>query len=279
VLDLIILKDTEISLRSMEILVTNDDGIFAPGLWRLAGELKQTARIAVVAPDREQSGLGTAVTLRHPLRVQKVKSLVAEVAAYSVDGTPTDSVILALGKLLENRVDLVISGINSGPNLGDDVLISGTVGAALIGYLHGFPALAVSIASLEDQYLDSAAKLAALLAKRLAHPSPPASLLLNINLPSLPLPEIKGIKLTRLASRSHIDTVEEGHDGRRAYYWLVRQKIEKDAARDSDIWAIEQGYISITPLHTELFNQPSSLISASLCSDLFKELRESQLER
>jgi 5'-nucleotidase len=258
----------------MEILVTNDDGIFAPGLWRLARELKQSARIVVVAPDREQSGLGTAVTLRHPLRVQKVKPLVPEVEAYSVDGTPTDSVILALGKLLKNKVDLVISGINSGPNLGDDVLISGTVGAALMGYRHGLPALAVSIASLDDQYLDNAARLTALLAKRLAHLSLPSNPLFNINLPSLPLPAIKGIKLTRLASRSHIDTVEEGHDGRKAYYWLVRQKIEKDAGKDTDIWAIEKGHISITPLHTELFNQPSPLISDSLCNELLKELQE-----
>jgi 5'-nucleotidase len=259
----------------MEILVTNDDGIFAPGLWRLVRELKPIARIAVVAPDREQSGLGTAVTLRHPLRVQKVKPLVAEVEAYSVDGTPTDSVILALGKLLKNKVDLVISGINSGPNLGDDVLISGTVGGALMGYRHGLPALAISIASLDSQYLDNAARLAALLAKNLARLSPPASPLFNINLPSLPLPEIRGIKLTRLASRSHIDTVEEGHDGRKAYYWLVRQKIERDAAKDTDIWAIEKGYISITPLHTELFNQPPPLISDSLWSQLLKELKES----
>jgi 5'-nucleotidase len=259
----------------MEILVTNDDGIFAPGLWRLVRELKQNARVVVVAPDREQSGLGTAVTLRNPLRVQKVKPLVAEVEAYSVDGTPTDSVILAIGKLLKNKVNMVISGINSGPNLGDDVLISGTVGAAMMGYLHGFPALAISIASLDSQYLDNAAKMAALLAKNLAHLSPPASPLFNINLPSLPLTEIKGIKLTRLASRSHIDTVEEGHDGRRAYYWLVRQKIERNASKDTDIWAVEKGYISITPLHTELFNQPSLLISDSICSELLKELQES----
>jgi 5'-nucleotidase len=259
----------------MEILVTNDDGIFAPGLWRLARELKQAARVTVVAPDREQSGLGTAVTLRHPLRVQKVKPLVADVEAYSVDGTPTDSVILALGKLLKDKVDLVVSGINSGPNLGDDVLISGTVGAALMGYLHGFPALAVSVASLDEQYLDSAARLAALLAKNLAHLSTPTSPFFNINLPSLPLPEIRGIKFTRLASRSHIDTVEEGHDGRKAYYWLVRQKIERDAAKDTDIWAIDKGYISITPLHTELLNQPPPRIDDGLGNRLLKELKES----
>ena len=257
----------------MEILLTNDDGIFAPGLWRLARELKQLARVVVVAPDREQSGLGTAVTLHQPLRVQKVRPLVPEVEAYSVEGTPADSVILALGKLLKSQIDLVVSGINSGPNLGDDVLISGTVGAALQGYLRGFPALAISIASVDNLYLDNAARLAALLVRKLANSSLPSDIFLNVNLPGLSLEKIKGIKITKLASKSHIDTVEEGHNGRKAYYWLVRQQINKDADRKTDIWAIEKGNISITPLHTDLLNKPSPLIPDSLCSDLLKELR------
>jgi len=257
----------------MEILLTNDDGIFAPGLWRLARELKQLATITVVAPDREQSGSGTAVTFRQPLRVQKVKPLVPEIAAHSVEGTPIDSVILALGKLLENRVDLVVSGINSGPNLGDDVLISGTVGAALMGYLHGFPALAISIASLDNQHLDSAARLAAQLAKWIADHHLESNILLNVNLPSLPLAEIKGVRITKLASKSHIDTVEEGHDGRKAYYWLVRQKMNKNVAENTDTWAIEQGYISITPLNAELLNQPTPPLTESLRDDLFHWLR------
>jgi len=260
----------------MEILLTNDDGIFAPGLWRLARELKQIARVVVVAPDREQSGLGTAVTLRQPLRVQKVRPLVPEVEAYSVEGTPADSVILALGKLLENQIDLVISGINSGPNLGDDVLISGTVGAALQGYLRGFPTLAISIASIDNLYLDNAARLATLLAKKIGTGSLPGDIFLNINLPSLPLGKIKGVRVTKLASKSHIDTVEEGHDGRKAYYWLVRQKTNKDANKKTDIWAIEEGNISITPLHTELLSKPSPLIPDSLCSDLLQELRATE---
>jgi 5'-nucleotidase len=260
----------------MEILITNDDGIFAPGLWRLARELKQIAKITVVAPDREQSGLGTAVTLRQPLRVQKVKPLVPEVETLSVEGTPIDSVILALGKLLKNRVDLVVSGINSGPNLGDDVLISGTVGAALMGYLHGFPALAISIASLDSQYLDNAATLTAQLAKWIADHSLESNILLNVNLPDLPLEEIRGIRITKLASKSHIDTVEEGHDGRKAYYWLVRQKLNRNVAEDTDIWAIEQGYISITPLNAELLNQPVPSLSDRLCADLLQELRKGE---
>ena len=119
----------------MKILVTNDDGIFARGLWVLAKELSSIAQVIVVAPDREQSAIGTAVTLHQPLRAQKVRPILPEIETYSVEGTPADSVILALGKLVKGKVDLVISGINQGQNLGQDVLISGTVSAALQGYL------------------------------------------------------------------------------------------------------------------------------------------------
>ena len=262
----------------MEILITNDDGIFAPGLWRLARELKKIGQVVVVAPDREQSALGTAITLRQPLRVQKIRPLVPEVETYSVEGTPADSVILALGKLLRNKIDLVVSGINSGPNLGDDVLISGTVGAALQGYLRGFPALAISIASVDNMHLDNAARLTVLLAEKIATGSLPSNIFLNVNLPNLPLEKIKGALVTKLAGQSHIDTVEEGHDGRKAYYWLVRQKINKDADEKTDIRAIEQGNISITPLHTELLNKPSPLIPESLCSNLLQELQKTNLD-
>ncbi len=257
----------------MKILVTNDDGIFAQGLWILVKELKNIARVVVVAPDREQSATGTAVTLHQPLRVQRVRPLVPEVETYSVEGTPADSVILALGKLVTNKIDLVISGINQGPNLGDDVLISGTVGAALQGYLHGFPALAISIAAVDSLYLDNAAKLAALLAKKIDSSALPTNILLNVNLPNLPLAKIEGVKITQLASRSHTDTVEERHDGKRKYYWLVRQGINKDRDERTDIWAIEHGNISITPLHTNLSNKSSPPITDNFCSDLFQELQ------
>jgi len=258
----------------MKILVTNDDGIFAPGLWTLVKELKSIAQVVVVAPDREQSAIGTAVTLHQPLRVQRVRPMVPGVETYAVEGTPADSVILALSKLVKNKIDLVISGINQGPNLGDDVLISGTVGAALQGYLRGFPALAISIAAVDSLYLDNAAKLAALLAEKIGSNALPTNIFLNVNLPNLPLAKIKGVKITRLASESHTDTVEEGHDGKRAYYWLVRQKINKNTNEKTDIWAIEQGNISITPLHTNLSQKPALPIPDSLCSDLLQELKQ-----
>ena len=259
----------------MEILVTNDDGIFAEGLWTLVNELKKIARVIVVAPAREQSAVGTAVTLRQPLRVEKVKPAVAEVETYTVEGTPGDSVIMALGKLVKGKVDLVISGINHGNNLGDDVHISGTVAAALQGYLHGFPAIAISTAR-ENNYnnLDTAAKLAAILAKKITTDSLPKNIFLNVNLPDLPLAKIKGAQITRSATESHIDTVEEGDDGGGNYYRLVRQRVNKTKDKGTDVWAIEQGNISITPIYSKYPDKPSSSVLNNLCADLIQELQK-----
>jgi len=258
----------------MKILVTNDDGIYAQGLWILAEELSKIARVVIAAPDRERSATGTAVSLHHPLRVQKVSPLLSGIETYSVEGTPADSVILALGKLVEGKVDLVVSGINQGPNLGEDVLISGTVGAALLGYLRGLPALAVSANGLDNLYLGDAAKFVALLAKKIVSDALPTNIFLNVNLPKLPLAEIREIKVTRLGVSSHVNTVEEGHDRTGAYYRLVRQKVNKQAEKKTDMWAINQGNISITPLHIFWDNKISPAILNRLCSDLLQELQE-----
>jgi len=258
----------------MRILITNDDGITAQGLWILARELKKVAHVTVVAPDREQSAIGTAVTLRKPLRVQKVTPLVPDIEAYSVEGTPGDSAILALNKLVEGRVDIVVSGINHGLNLGDDVLISGTVSGALQGYLRGFPAIAVSLAEAESHYQENAARLAALLARKIDAKVLPANIFLNVNLPSLPLEKIKGIKSTRLAHKTHINAVAEGHDGKQEYYFLVRQQLKNDPDRKTDIWAVEHDYISITPLYINLTNKPAP-ITDEFCAGLFQELQAS----
>ena len=260
----------------MRVLVTNDDGIFADGLWALVKELKNIARVTVVAPIKEQSAVGTAVTLWRPLRVQEVPLIDPEVETYSVEGTPSDCVILALEKLVKNEVDLVVSGINHGLNLGDDVLISGTVSAALQGYLRGFPALAISIAAADGLLLDDAAKLAALIVEQVDTGKLPSNILLNVNLPDLPLSKIKGVQITQLASKSHIDTVEEGNDGKRQYYWLVRQKIDKVADNQTDIWAVERGDISITPVHTSLLHRSAPAIPNDLCDHLLQKIRQHQ---
>ncbi len=264
----------------MKILVTNDDGILADGLWILARELNKVAPVVVIAPDREQSAIGTAVTLIHPLRVQKVRPLLPGVDAYSVEGTPGDSTILALEKLAKNEIGLVVSGINQGLNLGNDVLISGTVGAALQGYLRRLPAMAISIAQKDSLYLDGAASVAALLASKIMAKALPEPVFLNVNLPDLPLAGISGIRITAPASESHLDTVEEGNDGRRQYYWLVRRRILDRVHREmTDIWAVEQGYISITPLHIYGDHNcaptvTDSFCTDSLCANLFQELKK-----
>jgi len=254
----------------VRILVTNDDGIFADGLWTLVGELKSIADIVVVAPDREMSAIGTAVSLHQPVRARKVTPKVDGVETYAVEGTPADSVILALGKLVRDRVDLVISGINRGANLGDDVLISGTVGAALQASLHGFPAFAISLALGDNLHFGNAAKFATLLAIRFSSGALPNNICLNVN---LPLEQIKGVRLTHPARKSHTDTVEERYDNGRQHYQLVRQRINKPIDEGTDIWAVEQGNISISPLLT-LDANPSPLISDSLCAELFQELQQ-----
>ena len=259
----------------MKILVTNDDGIFAEGLWTLVKKLRDIAEVVVVAPDREQSAIGTAVSLRRPLRIRGVRPLVADVETYSVEGTPGDSVILALSKLVESGIDMVVSGINDGPNLGDDVLISGTVSGALQGYLRGIPAIALSVDSPNNVCMENASKLAALLAKRIGSSAVPSCIFLNINLPDLPLAEIRGAKITKLARYSHTDTVEEGSRGKWKHYWLVRQRRNKNTDEKTDVWAIEQGYISITPLlYTNSHDKTLLSFTERACSDLIRELRQ-----
>jgi 5'-nucleotidase len=263
----------ELNDYQMQILVTNDDGIFSPGLWALVAELKSIARVVVVAPDREQSASGTAVSLRHPLRVQKISPVVPGVEAYSVEGTPCDSVILALGKLIKDDINLLVSGINRGNNLGDDILISGTVGAALQGYLRGLPALAISVAITDNSGWENATRLTKLLALRIETRRLPTDIFLNINLPGLPLARIKGIKIAHPAHKTHIDTVEEGHDGRHKYYWLIRQKQDNHTDTNTDIQVLENGYVSLTALHNTIFRKASLGITDSLCSELFRELK------
>ena len=258
----------------MKILLTNDDGISSPELWELAGELKVLGSVVIVAPDREQSAIGTAITLRQPLRVQKVKPIVQGIEAYAVEGTASDAVIMALGKLITGRVDLVASGVNQGLNLGDDILISGTVGAALQAYLRGIPALAVSVAGKNNPGLKTAAVLTRLLAVKIGDRSLPEDIFLNVNIPDIPPEDFRGIRLTGRAHRTHIDTVEEGTDGRREYYWLMRHRLETEVGEDSDVAALEQGYISITPLHTILFGKPALEPVNGLFTSMFQELRK-----
>ena len=257
----------------MKILATNDDGIFADGLKALVSELKSIANVIVVAPDRELHGMGAAVSLHEPVRAREVAPLIEGVESYAVEGTPADCVILALGKLAKDKIDLVVSGVNRGLNVGDDVIISGTVGAALQGYAHGLPSIAVSTPLSDTPYFEDAAKFAALVAKRFDSGSLKTNACLNINLPNLPRQKIKGVKLTYPASRNHTDTVEERYAAKRRYYWFVRQWVNKPTDEKTDSWAIEKGNISISPLLVTPANKSHKAITDSLCSEFFEEFK------
>ena len=258
----------------MEILVTNDDGIKSAALWALVAELSKITEVMAVAPDRERSAIGTAVTLRHIIKVRELEPPVHGAKAYSVDGTPSDSIFLALGKLNKGKVGMVVSGINQGLNLGEDAYISGTVSGALQGYLHGLPSLAISADCRDGRSPVLAARLAFLLVGRIVNYSPQPHIFLNVNVPDLPAGKIRGIKLTRLASESHINTVDEVDESGEKYYWLVRQRAGRSSDRFSDILAIEQGCISITPLYFNPAKKPLKAVLYNLCHGLLDELQQ-----
>jgi 5'-nucleotidase len=252
----------------LNILVTNDDGVYADGLWAVVKELQHVGDVTVVAPDRDQSGTGTSVTLSRPLRMSQARSVTDGIKAYSVEGTPADSVILGLRSAIKDQVDLVVSGINEGPNLGNDVFISGTIGAALQGYFYGIPAIAVSVAAFEDIYFDVAARLVGLLARAFNNGVLPRKMLLNVNVPNLLCEEIEGIEITKLGERSYTDKISPGHDGKRQYYWIVRGVPEWSVSQGSDIWALEQNKISITPVLNSLDSSVDGFVK-DLATELF----------
>jgi len=253
----------------MKILVTNDDGIHAPGLWALAAELKKVSEVVVFAPNREQSGIGTALTLRQPVRLTEVESSVPGIRAYGIEGTPGDSVIIALETVED--IAMVFSGINKGANMGDDVLLSGTVGAALMGYLHNLPSIALSVPSAEEMHFEVAAKLGGLLARKIAVQNSD-SMLLNVNLPNLPLDRIKGIEVTRVGRGGHSNAIELGHDGKGNNYRIVLSQSQRNAKEGTDIWAVQRDKISITPLQGELSTAQGIPLDEDLPSWLLREL-------
>lgn len=255
----------------MKILVSNDDGINSQGLRSLVTELQKVAQVIVVAPDREQSGISSAITLHQPVRLRELASPLAGVKTYAVEGSPADSVILAL-EMLAKDVRLVFSGINEGTNLGNDVFLSGTVGAALQGYFRGLTSVVLSIALGENMHFETAAKVGRLIAQKIISQPPPQTILLNINLPNLPQEEIKGVEITRLGQRDYTESVQEGFDGRRKYYWIVRGKPRWTQDNEgTDIWAVKNGKLSLTSLDSRLEDGGEWLnnLAASLSQMMF----------
>ena len=232
----------------MVVLLTNDDGISARGLLALKKELARIGQVWVVAPDREQSATSHSLTLQHPLRINKVGE-----RFYSVDGTPTDAVMLAVHAILKRRPDILISGINHGPNMGDDVSYSGTVAAAMEGTILDIPSIAVSNVNWDARHFEPAAKFVRKLARFVLKNGLPKYTFLNVNVPDKRQAATKH-KITRLGKRVYSDVVIEKIDPRgRNYYWIGEQTpIWEKKADDTDFAATQKGYISITPLHLDM---------------------------
>ena len=232
----------------MHILISNDDGYLAQGINALAAALQPYAQVSVVAPDKNRSAASNSLTLDMPLRATTCDN-----GFVRVDGTPTDCVHLAITGLLENEPDMVFAGINHGANMGDDVLYSGTVAAATEGRFLGLPAVAISLASSDPKHFDTAAHVAVnLLRKIQAHPLPDDTLL-NVNVPDVPLDELKGYQSTRLGQRHKAEAVIRSSDPRgHVIYWVGPPGSEQDAGPGTDFDAIRNGYVSITPLQLDL---------------------------
>lgn len=232
----------------MKILVSNDDGYQSPGLIALADALGQLGDVVVVAPERDRSGASNSLTLDVPLRAKRMAN-----GYIRVDGTPTDCVHLALTGLSETDPDIVVAGINHGPNLGDDVLYSGTVAAATEGRFLGLPSMAVSIASHEPQYLETASRVAVQLVSQLRENPLESSVILNVNVPDRPYDELKGFVATRLGHRHKAEPVVTALDPRgRTIYWVGPAGPEQDAGPGTDFDAVRNGFVSITPLQVDL---------------------------
>ena len=237
----------------MKILVSNDDGYLATGINVLAAALEPLADVTVVAPDRNRSAASNSLTLHQPLRVKEYAK-----NRYKVDGTPSDCVHLAVTGLLDEEPDLVVSGINHGANLGDDVIYSGTVAAAMEGRFLGLPTIAVSLVGhtlvgARLEHFDTAADVAARLVRKIAAARFPPDVVLNVNVPNIPLADLKGLRATRLGFRHKAEQVIKDDDPYgRPIYWVGPAGAGQDAGVGTDFLAIDEGYASVTPLRVDL---------------------------
>jgi len=232
------------------ILITNDDGVSSPALAAMADAVADLGDVWVYAPDSEQSAVGHGISLNRPLRSKQVKE-----QWYGIDGTPADCVLLAVRKLLTRKPDLVISGINTGPNLGDDVTYSGTVAGAYEGMLLGIPSMAISNASYDAKDYTVVAQVGARIAAHILANGLPPDTVLNVNVPELPLDELQGIAFTRQGVRSYGDEIFERHDPRGTpYYWIGGFRPEHIIHDGTDFEAIGENKVSITPLHRDITN-------------------------
>jgi len=237
-----------LNTKVMRILVSNDDGYHSPGIHCLAEAVRPWAEVIVVAPDRERSGSSNALTLTRPLRARQVETYV-----YAVDGTPTDCVHLGLTGLTDQRPDLVVSGVNIGANMGDDILYSGTVAAATEGRSLGYPALAFSMASFEPRHWNTATRAIRGVMEGLESHNLPPNTILNVNIPDRPWGEIRGFRATRMGRRHPSEPVVRHEDPRgHAVYWIGQAGAEQDAGPGTDFHAVSEGYVSVTPISLDM---------------------------
>jgi len=235
-------------IRHVLILVTNDDGVHAAGLEALRKALNPIGEVIAVAPDREQSATSHSLTLDHPLRVNPV-----EESVLSVDGTPTDCVLLAFNGLLKEKPQLVVAGINHGPNLGEDVSYSGTVAAAIEGTLQGVPSIAVSLAGKPPYHFSTSCHFAVRLVRLVISKGMNSRTLLNVNVPNLPQDNVRSVKITKLGKRLYKDLIVEKTDPRgKTYYWIGGNEPSWKPGENTDFSAIQAGMVSVTPLHLDL---------------------------
>lgn len=239
----------------MEILITNDDGIYSEGIFALACALKKIGNITVVAPDTQQSAVGHAITIADPLRVVTARRN-GEFFGYAASGTPADCVKLGIKAIMKKRPDIVVSGINLGGNQGYNILYSGTVSGATEGALLGIPSLAVSLDTFVKPDFKAAAAFAVKMAKKLMEHELPAGTLLNVNVPNIPAKKLKGVRITTQSKTSFNDWFDkrtDPHGG--AYYWMTGDFKPDDKDGQSDLNALRAGYISVTPIQFDLTNR------------------------
>jgi len=237
----------------VKILVSNDDGYMARGINALAEALSEIADVMVMAPDRNHSGASNSLTLHSPLRVHQAGD-----DRYFVNGTPSDCVHLALSGYLSDDPDIVVSGVNHGANLGDDVIYSGTVAAAMEGRFLGLPAIAVSLVGRHGKHFDTAARVACDLVKRLQNNPLADDVILNVNVPDLPFDELAGVEVTRLGFRHRSEPLVEEQDPRgRTIYWIGPAGPGQDAGPGTDFEAVERGAVAVTPLKVDLTRHES----------------------
>lgn len=235
------------------ILVTNDDGVNSPGIRKLFSQMKKLGTAYIIAPDRERSAVSHALTMHRPLKVEKLGKNI-----YAINGTPTDCVAIGINKILPEKPALVVSGINRGANLGDDITYSGTVSAAIESTIMGIPAFAISLVTKDKNLTisyDAPAKIAYLIANYILENSLPYDTFLNVNVPDIPFKKIKGIKLTRQGKRIYDNSIHETFDPHgEKYFWIGGGSPYWEHGEDTDIQAIEENYISVTPLHLDFTN-------------------------